>query len=118
VKLDTPSQKAYDKIIALAGGEKSSHLEQYAAARKYLLDLREKGEELSKLNPSSTEMRDNRQEEKVVTRLVAYFKFEFETSAELHNRRQELERYIPGISGVLAPSENNNETPDERFVVA
>ena len=107
-KMETPSQRSYDKIITLAGGEKSSHLEQYNAARKYLLIIRENGNRLSGVNRSSQEMRENHQEERTAAKLEEYFKLELDTSVELMNRREELERLLPGLSEKLIKSEANN----------
>ena len=106
--METPSQRSYDKIITLAGGEKSSHLEQYNAARKYLLIIRENGNRLSGVNRSSQEMRENHQEERTAAKLEEYFKLELDTSVELMNRREELERLLPGLSEKLIKSEANN----------
>lgn len=105
LKMETPSQRSYDKIITLAGGEKSSHLEQYNAARKYLLIIRENGNRLSGVNRSSLEMKENHQEERTAAKLEEYFKLELDTSVELMNRRGELERLLPGISDILTKSE-------------
>ena len=59
IKIETPMQKSYDEIITLTGGEQSSHLEQYDAARKYLARIREEGTRLASVNRSSQEMKEN-----------------------------------------------------------
>ena len=119
IRIETPMQRSYDRIVDLAGGEKSSHLEQYSAARKYLLEIRKEGERLASINRSSQEMRENRQEEIVAAKLEEYFKFSLDSSAELLNRRGELERLIPGIATKLShPGMDVDVNPDKKFSIA